>query len=216
MLAELTFRSHNENVVMGSARFLVEREQMCQRVRLDVPTLGDPQVRDMLHESDLFVRAFHGGGFGALTPLDFIQVLCKLTEILSHLFLIASMTTTFTHFVILLCSFCSLILPIVLSSFPCSSLDESDGYPNIQETHAAERREQMRNLAYSELHHPEVLLFGMGDWIIKSWSSSWKVVFDSEQSQPPSLPFSASFGKLPELLTVLHNVSSNPLTIDFH
>ncbi|EEB93150.1 hypothetical protein MPER_08238 [Moniliophthora perniciosa FA553] len=46
-----------------SIAFFVEREQMRQRVTLDVPTQEDPQIRDLLHESELFARSFHGGGF---------------------------------------------------------------------------------------------------------------------------------------------------------
>ncbi|KAL0580793.1 hypothetical protein V5O48_001258 [Marasmius crinis-equi] len=198
---------HNENVVLGSARFLVEREQMKQRVRLDVPTLEDPEIRDLLHESDLFVRSFHGGGFGALTPLDFFQVVCKTTEILSHLFLIASMTTTITHFGVLLFSLCSVVLPVLFSRFPLFSDDDDDVLYTPREARAADRRERMRNLAYSDLHHPEVLLFGMEDWIMKSWASAWKVVFDSEQTQSP-LQFSVLSGiNFSELFSVIQNVS---------
>lgn len=197
---------HNENVVLGSARFMVEREQMEQRVRLDVPTLADPEIRDLLHESDLFVRSFHGGGFGALTPLDFLQVVCKFTEIVSHLFLIASMTTTFTHFGILLFSLCSVVLPLLFSYIRPFSEDHSDDLYTPREARAADRRERMRNLAYSDTHHPEVLLFGMENWIVKSWASAWKVVFDSEQSQTP-LQFSVLSGiNFSELFSVIQNI----------
>ena len=56
---DLFFSSSNENIVQSSARFLIEYRQMEQRVRLDVPTLADPAIRDLLHESDLFVRSFN-------------------------------------------------------------------------------------------------------------------------------------------------------------
>ena len=42
----------------------MERRQLEQRLRLDLPTLADPEVRDLLQESDLFVRSFTGLGFG--------------------------------------------------------------------------------------------------------------------------------------------------------
>ncbi|KAF9263663.1 P-loop containing nucleoside triphosphate hydrolase protein [Marasmius fiardii PR-910] len=197
---------HNENLVMGSARFFVEKEQMKQRVRLDVPTLADPEIRDLLHESDLFVRSFHGGGFGALTPLDFFQVFCAFTEILSHLFLIASMTTTAAHFGILVFSLCSVLLPALLSRIHIFSEDSPDDFFTPRESRAADRRERMRNLAYSECHHPEVLLFGMEDWIIKSWSSAWKVVFDSERSQSPSQLSVLAGINFSDFASVLHNI----------
>jgi len=49
-----SYSASNESIVLSSARFFVEYKQMEHRVRLDVPTLADPLVRDLLQESDLF------------------------------------------------------------------------------------------------------------------------------------------------------------------
>ncbi|KAF6762807.1 P-loop containing nucleoside triphosphate hydrolase protein [Ephemerocybe angulata] len=139
----------NENIVLGSARFFIEYKQMEHRVRLDVPTLADPQVRDLLQESDLFARSFSGGGFGFISPLDFINIFSLLIEILSHLWLILTLTRNASCF---------------------------------GEMRAAEKQERMRNLAYSDIHRPEISLFGLGDWILNSWSAARKIVLASEQT----------------------------------
>ncbi|KAJ6606280.1 hypothetical protein DFH09DRAFT_5113 [Mycena vulgaris] len=41
----------------------------------------------------------------------------------------------------------------------------------------------MRNLAYNKAHSPEIELFGLGEWILKTWTSARQVVLDSEQNQ---------------------------------
>ncbi|KAF9045969.1 P-loop containing nucleoside triphosphate hydrolase protein [Hymenopellis radicata] len=195
----------NENLVLGSARFIVEKQQLEQRVRLDGPSLSDPTIRDLLQESDIFARSFNGGGFGLISPLDFLQVLAIVTEIISHLLLIRSLTHNAAHIGILVISAISVLFPLVLPWFTCPPT-----YPDLfytpQESYAARRQEQMRNLAYSDLHRPEVSLFGLHDWILTSWSSAWKVVFASEQSRSsPSL--SVLYGNgLTDLILSLQNV----------
>lgn len=175
-----SFAASNENIVMGSARFFIEYKQMEQRVRLDVPTLADPTVRALLQESDLFARSFTGGGFGMLSPLEFVHIFALITEIVSHLILIASLTRGVSHFGILLLSIFSTMLPLFLSWFSCPR-DEKESIASAKEARAADRQERLRNLAYSEAHRPEISLFGLGDWILKSWSSARKIVLASEQ-----------------------------------
>ena len=64
-------RTANEDIIQSSARFVMEYRQMEQRVRMDAPTLADPHIRDLFHESDLFVRSFNGtANFGLFSPLD--------------------------------------------------------------------------------------------------------------------------------------------------
>ncbi len=202
---DVSSRVSNENLVLGSARFIVEKQQLEQRVRLDGPSLSDPTIRDLLQESDIFARSFNGGGFGLISPLDFLQVLAIVTEIISHLLLIRSLTHNAAHIGILVISVISVLFPLVLPWFTCPPT-----YPDLfytpQESYAARRQEQMRNLAYSDLHRPEVSLFGLHDWILTSWSSAWKVVFASEQSRSsPSL--SVLYGNgLTDLILSLQNV----------
>ena len=205
-LADIVCSASNENIVLGSARFFIEYKQMEQRVRLDVPTMADPTVRALLQESDLFARSFGGGGFGMLSPLDFIHVFSLMTEIASHVILIVSLTHGAFRFGILSLSIFSTILPLVLSWFSCSR-DQAESPASVKEARASDRQERLRNLAYSDLHRPEIALFGLGDWILKSWSSARKVVLASEQ---PSYARKSSIidqFSLMELVYTVQNVS---------
>ncbi|KAJ7507444.1 P-loop containing nucleoside triphosphate hydrolase protein [Mycena galericulata] len=177
-----SFAASNETIVTDSSRFYVEYAQMEQRVRLDMPTLSDPLVRDLLHESDLFARSFSGSGFGLLSPLDFIHILSLVTEIFSHLLLILSLTGGATHYGVLLLSVFSATLPLAVTWFGCSHVHSETLY-SPREARAADRQEKMRSLAYNEAYRPEIELFGLGEWILKTWASARKVVLDSEQSQ---------------------------------
>ncbi|KAF7353060.1 ABC transporter domain-containing protein [Mycena venus] len=177
-----SFAASNETMVMDSARFYVEYVQMEQRIRLDIPTLSDPVVRDLLQESDLFARSFSGSGFGLLSPLDFIHIISLVTELLSHTLLILSLTGGATHYGVLLLSIFSATLPLFVTWFGCPQAHSESLY-TPREARAADRQEKMRNLAYNDAHRPEIELFGMGDWILKTWASARKVVLDSEQTQ---------------------------------
>jgi hypothetical protein len=167
---------------MDSARFYVEYVQMEQRVRLDIPTLSDPVVRDLLQESDLFARSFSGSGFGLLSPLDFIRIISLATEILSHALLIMSLTGGATHYGVLLLSIFSATLPLFVTWFGCPQTHAESLY-TPREARAADRQEKMRNLAYNDAHRPEIQVFGLSSWILSTWASARKVVLDSEQSQ---------------------------------
>lgn len=153
---------------------------MEQRLRLDVPTLADPSIRALLQESELFVRSFSGGGFGMLSPLDFIQVISLMVEIASQLFLIVSLTHGTLHITILLISGITILLPVILSWFSFSR-EQQEPTATAKEARACNRQERLRNLAYSDAHRPEIALFGLGDWILKSWTSARKVVLSYEQ-----------------------------------
>ena len=66
---------------------------MEQRLRLDIPTLSDPLVRDLLQESDMFVRSFNGfSAFGLFSPFDFLRLLTLMSELMTHLFVLSSLT----------------------------------------------------------------------------------------------------------------------------
>ncbi|KAF7331998.1 ABC transporter domain-containing protein [Mycena kentingensis (nom. inval.)] len=177
-----SFAASNETTVMDSAKFYVEYAQLSHRVRLDIPTLQDPVVRDLLHESELFTRSFSGGGFGLLSPLDCIHVISLATEIFSHVLLILSLTGGTAQYGILFISVFSATLPLLVSWIRCPELHPEDLY-TPRETRAAERQEKMRNLAYDESHRPELELFGLGGWILKTWASARKTVLDYERTR---------------------------------
>jgi hypothetical protein len=160
----------------------VEYQQLEQRVRLDAPTLADPVVRDLLQESDLFAHSFSGGGFGLLSPLDFTHILSLTTEIISHILLIVSLTRGAAHLGVLFLSICSALLPFLVMWCSCPPRDTEPPY-NVREARAANRQERMRNFAYSDVHRAEIAVFGLGDWILKSWSTAHNIASSSEQAQ---------------------------------
>jgi len=184
---------------------------MEQRVRLDVPTLADPTVRALLQESDLFARSFTGGGFGMLSPLEFVHIFSLLTEIVSHLILIASLTRGVSHFGVLLLSIFSTMLPLFLSWFSCPR-DQRESVASAKEARAADRQERLRNLAYSDAHRPEIALFGLGDWILKSWSSARKIVLASEQPLYARNTSILDQFNLSELVSAVQNVCFTSFT----
>jgi hypothetical protein len=204
------FSLSNETYVHSSARFFVEYQQMEQRVRLDLPTLADPVIRDLLQESELFVRSFNGmGGFGLLSPLDLVHIISLCTEVISHVWVVLSLTGGATHFGVLLFSALSALFPLLMSWFGIPQ-SHSESLYSPQEARAAERQERMRNLAYSDSHRPEIVLFGLGPWILKSWATARKIILDTEQPLPfkdRSLSLSLLTNlNLSDLLFALQNV----------
>jgi hypothetical protein len=200
--------------VTGSARLFIEYKQMDQRVRLDVPTLADPVVRSLLQESDLFARSFAGGGFGLLSPLDFIRIFSLLTEIVSHAYLIISLTRGVSHLGILFVSMLSTMLPLFLSWFSCSH-EQTESQASAKEVRAADRQERLRNLAYSDVHRPEIALFGLGDWILKSWTNARKITITSEQLLHARNTSIIDQFNLAELVCAMQNVSPAHSPSDF-
>lgn len=177
---------------------------MEQRVRLDVPTLADPTVRSLLQESECFSRSFSSRGLGVLSPLEFIQVFSLLTEIGSHVFLLVSLTRGASNFGLLLLSIASVLIPGLLSWITCPS-NQPELRTSPKEERAAYKQERLRNLAYSDVHRPEIALFGLADWILKSWSTARKVSLAAEQPYYRTLPFLEQF-KLTDLILAVQNV----------
>jgi hypothetical protein len=203
------YSASNDNLVMGSARFFVERSQLELRVRLDTPTLNDPVVRELLQESDLFTRSFCGGGFGVISPLDFFQVLSLFAEMVSHLLLIFSLTKHSANLAALLFSLLSVTLPFLL---PFLGLDHSAGADPLyggSVANASHQQERMRSLAYSDVHRQEIAIFGLGEWIVRSWSTAWKSVFQSEQAHSNSGLSFLLDTNFSDLVGVVQNVSTS-------
>jgi len=210
-----SFASANENVVHDSVRFFVEYQQIAQRLRLDIPTLADPVVRDCLQESDLFVRSFNGmGGFGLLSPFDFVQILAQISELASHLWVLLTLTGGSTHMGALLLSILSALLPLFLSRCGLTPSHPDLAYTS-KEARTAERQEKLRNLAYNDAHRPEVLLFGLGPWILHSWASARKSMMYDERLSPlnqSTLPQILHQINVSDLLFALQNI---PLLLMF-
>ncbi|KII95926.1 hypothetical protein PLICRDRAFT_34876 [Plicaturopsis crispa FD-325 SS-3] len=181
-----SFATANENCVQSSARFFVEYQQMEQRVRLDIPTLTDPSIRDLLQESDLFVSSFNGmGGFGLLSPFDLVQILALLSELVSHVWVLLSLTAGGGRAQIgaLALAIASSFLPL-FTAWCGFAPPQPEPLFDRHEARNARQQEKMRNLAYSDTHRPEIILFGLGPWILKSWGSARKALLKSERSAP--------------------------------
>lgn len=192
-----------------SARFYVEYQQIAQRLRLDIPTLANPVVRDCLQESDLFVRSFNGmGGFGLLSPFDFIQVVALVSELASHLLVLLSLTGGSTNMGALLLSIVSALFPLFIDR--CGALSSMpDSSYTTEEARTAERQERLQNLAYNDSHRPEVLLFGLGPWILRSWANARKRMMYNDHTSPAkqlSLPQLLHQINVSDLLFALQNV----------
>ncbi|KLO15702.1 P-loop containing nucleoside triphosphate hydrolase protein [Schizopora paradoxa] len=211
------FANDNESKVHASVRFLMEHRQLEQRLRLDIPTLADPAIRDLLHESDLFVRSFNGlgFGFGLFSPFDLIRVLSSLAEVASQLYVLYSTTQGSLPFLTSSPSspttkdepnarlqaplLAILILPTLFSligsllpSFSLSlsspyALSSESGYYSPSHAHVSERAERMRSLAHGEPFRAEVALFGLGPWILDSWASARKRILGLEEADASPL-----------------------------
>jgi hypothetical protein len=208
--------TNNEHFVQNSARVIVEYQQMEQRVRLDIPTLSDPTVRDLLAESDLFVSSFQGaGGFGLLSPFDLIRVFSLISELASHVFVLSTISYGPLSIFALLISFLSAAYPLVQSSLLPQSYRFDTPIYTEEEIRLTEKQEQMRQLSLSDTHRPEVMLFGLGPWILETWASARQAVLglhSSQQSlQSPSSIFSHM--NVVEIIAALQNVSLHSIDI---
>ena len=154
---------------------------MEKRLQLDVPSLSDPVTRDLFQESDLFVRSFSGmTSLGLLSPFDFVSMLTLTSEIISHLYVIYTLTSDFTHLWILFFSVASAFFPFILPWFH-TGRSHPDSLYTPQEAQAAEKQEKMRHLAHNDSHRPELLLFGLGPWILESWAHARKSLLGLEK-----------------------------------
>lgn len=155
---------------------------MEQRLRLDIPTLSDPLVRDLLQESDMFVRSFNGfSAFGLFSPFDFLRLLTLMSELMTHLFVLSSLTFYGrTPLSVILLSFALSALPSVLSWLGGERRYWDCPAGSRLEARMAAKQEAMRRLAHSDSYRPEVMLFDLGPWILKAWSRARKTLIRLE------------------------------------
>ncbi|KAI0069094.1 P-loop containing nucleoside triphosphate hydrolase protein [Artomyces pyxidatus] len=201
-----SFATNNEHLVQSSARFSVEYQQMEQRVRLDVPTLSDPIVRDLLSESDLFVSSFQGvGGFGLLSPFDFIRIFTLLSELVSHIYILSTLQYGPLPLITLAFSLLSTAYPFFQSSFMLYRYGFEVPAFTDNDMRLAEKQEQMRQLSLSESHRPEVMLFGLGPWILDTWAAAREAGLGINPSRRPQESI-FSHMNVAEVLTALQNI----------
>lgn len=153
------------------------------RLRLDLPALEDPIVKDALAEAEMFVGSFNNmGGFLLLSPFDMIRLFTTVAEIMTQSYILWSMSLssarafkTSQHWTeLMILSFAAFpTLFSFLNSFIAHPADRwFHSLPDAEGTKLEEQHVRMRNLAYGEKYRPEVLLFGMGEWILKSWADA--------------------------------------------
>lgn len=155
---------------------------MEKRLQLDVPSLSDPVTRDLFQESDLFVRSFSGmTSLGLMSPFDFVSVLTLTSEIISHLYVIYTLTHDSAHIWILLFSLVSALAPFILPWFHAGH-SHSDSLYSPQEAQAAEKQEKMRHLVHNDSHRPELMLFNLGPWVLDNWAQARKSLLGLEKA----------------------------------
>lgn len=149
------------------------------------------------------------GSFGLLSPFDFIQIFALISELISHLLVLLSLTGGSANLGALLLSLLSTLFPLVLNRFiGVQSSPEVVYTPD--EARTAERQEKLRNLAYNDSHRPEVLLFGLGPWVLQSWTNARKAMLhDGQTSHSNHLTLSQLLNQIniSDLPFALQNVS---------
>jgi hypothetical protein len=189
---------------------------MEQRVRLDIPTLSDPTIRDLLAESDLFVSSFQGaGGFGLLSPFDIIRVFSLISELASHIFILSTIPYGPLSALALLISFLSAAYPLIQNTLLPRTYRFDTPVYSEDEIRLTEKQEQMRQLSLSDTHRPEVMLFGLGPWILQTWADAREAVLGIHSSQHSLQSPSTIFFHLnvAEIIAALQNVSSHPIYV---
>lgn len=206
--------------MQNSARFVMEYKQMEQRVRMDVPALSDPVVRDLFHESDLFVRSCSGvSSFGLLSPFDFIRVLSLISELGSHAIVLWAFSRSGSNRLLLAFSVLSAVLPL-LTPWLGNNRAYFDDLTTRQEARTAAKQERMRALAQSDAYRPEIMLFGLGPWILKSWASARRRILGLENAQSmsdlktPAVLFSSV--NVAGIFAALQNARTHTVVSSFH
>jgi len=221
-----THRAQNENTVQQDVRFRVEYLQMETRLRLDIPSLSDPDVQDLLQEADAFARSFNGmGGLGLLSPFDLIRTLTTIfSELLSQSYVLwrlvlastdgSNLTLSSTQII----TIASAILPTILSilnsvwsRFYRTHIEDSwtQSLYTPEEAAASEKHERMRRLAYDESIKSEIMLFGLADWILQTWSDTRAIITKIRETPKRNVQLVAGFvdSSSRELFSTLNAVS---------
>lgn len=200
-------RSENETLVLNSARYFVEYQQMEQRLKLDIPTLSDPVIRDLLQESDRFVSSFNGS-WGLFSPFDLINIPKLFSELFAHIWVLLALIDGTDHLGALTISLISAIFPLLLRWCGLSEVI-TETRACRQQAKVARREDKLRRLANNDFHRPEIILFGLGPWILRSWGKARRTLLDSERSMPlreAGMPQFLSQINISDLLFALQNV----------
>ena len=190
------------------------------RVRLDLPALADPDVRNLLQESELFARSFYGGsGFGLLSPFGVVHIISLCLEVVSQICVLIVLTRQTPQYQVILISLLATLTPLVIPYLPFSQM-HTDPLYTPKEARAAERQQKMRALVYNDSYRQEILLFGLGPWILRTWAAARRATHYNEKRIVFSREFIMSLFNMnaTDLLSTLQNVGlvMNSLHIDIH
>lgn len=121
-------------------------------------------------------------GFGLFSPFEMIRILTIMAELISHVMVLYSLTSTSSSTPVFVFSVLASSFPLLATWFrkpPTYIEDES----SLLQVKMAEEQERMRKMAYSDSHRPEIILFGLGPWILQSWSQAKSSLLGFEHSQ---------------------------------
>lgn len=180
---------------------------MEQRLKLDIPTLADPVIRDLLQESDRFVSSFNGS-WGLFSPFDLINIPKLFSELFAHIWVLLALIDGTDHLGALVISLISAVFPLFLRWCGFSEVI-TETRAGRQQAKVARREDKLRRLANNDFHRPEIILFGLGPWILQSWGKARKTLLDSEHSMPlreAGMPQFLSQIHIADLLFALQNV----------
>ncbi|KAL4241439.1 hypothetical protein ABKN59_000385 [Abortiporus biennis] len=212
-----SFSTSNETVVQNSAKYILEYKQMEQRIQMDVPTLCDPVVRDLFRESDLFVQSFSGtSSFGLFCPFEFVRILTLVSEIASHTVVVCALFLNGPYRWLLVLSIVTTLLPFILPFAGGSRLYYHDDSHNSAEARILAKQEKMNALSLSRANRPEVILFGLGPWILKSWATARRKVLGLDSSQKLTFTTENDLLSYVNVTGIFSAVKNIPLLIILH
>ncbi|TFY81792.1 hypothetical protein EWM64_g2225 [Hericium alpestre] len=150
------------------------------------------------------------GGFGLLSPFDFVRIFTLISELASHIYVLSSLTYGPLPLVTLILSIISSVYPFFHSYFTPQRYHFDTPNYGEEEMQQAEKQEQMRQLSFSESHRPEVLLFGLGPWILDTWATARKTALGLHSPRSPSHPQGLwqllGLINITEMITALQNI----------
>ena len=77
---------------------------------------------------------------------------------------------------ILVFSVASSLLPVLMTYWRRGEAYHYEDTRDPNDIRAAAKQERMRSLAQSDLYRPEIVLFGLGPWILQTWAKARRLM----------------------------------------
>lgn len=168
--------SKNNQLCQEMINTATDRMNLRLHLDIDLQSASDPAVATLLKDSN--TSGFRGNSTGVPYLKDLVDILQSLTSVLAS-FLLA-FTTLKTFYDFSLSSPFSTLLFVLLSSFQTFFYDVVRRFgllnpsPNYQAWRTSEQNAtKFYNMASSFAYKQEILLFGLQEWIVDSWTH-WK------------------------------------------